>query len=372
MIVRLCRTYPRDEHPGIGLHCYNFTKHIDKPTIIFTKYMESTPISVPKNAQLIEIKYSDLSFNKKKESLFRTFLIILSKLWAELVFGFQVIRYLKNNNIKISILHLHSINFLITAISVKVLFHCRSIMNFGGTDLMRLKNNKILMFLANRIDAFLYVAKSMKPDVDKLFPNKKNFYMGNGVDLTLFAPKKNDGNDSKNFLAVGNLRWQKGYEYLLDAFSQAMVKYPSIKLYIAGEGPQRVLLEQKIETLKLKNNVFLLGVCSREDVARRLNESYGFIMSSVSEGFPKALIESIACETPVISTDVGECSEISRDVGIVVPAANSNALSKAIIELLEQKHAYKQMKSACSKKRLDFSWAKMTARVRKAYRTIDE
>ena len=144
MIIRLCRTFPRSDFPGIGLHCYHFSQYIKQPTLIFTKYMDSSPIHVPKNAKLIEIRYKDLSFQKEKESLLRTVLIVFSKIWGEIIFGISVLRYLRKNKIQISILHLHSINFLITALFVKFFFQCKTIMNFGGTDLLRLKNNKIL------------------------------------------------------------------------------------------------------------------------------------------------------------------------------------------------------------------------------------
>tara|TARA_B110001450_G_scaffold254878_1_gene281149 strand:- start:7497 stop:8429 length:933 start_codon:yes stop_codon:yes gene_type:complete len=307
---------------------------------------------------------------KEKESFARSILIIVSKIWGELIFSIKVLSYLKKNKVKISILHLHSINFLNTALAVKFLHRCKVIMNFGGTDLFRLKTNKLLKFLASHVDAFLYVAQSMESDLDKLFPQKRSFYMGNGVDLTLFSPQNISKPESKNFLAIGNLRWQKGYHYLIEGFSDVVNQFPNIQLSIAGEGPQRQALEDKIKFLGLERHIFLLGVCSREDLSLHLNQSYGFIMSSVSEGFPKALIESIACEVPVIVTDVGECALISQDVGLVVPAENSNAISRAIIDLLEDKVSYHQMKLACRKKRLNFSWTKMTDRVIHAYSEI--
>ncbi len=370
MIIRLCRTFPRKDYPGIGLHCYNFSKFIDHQTIIFTKKIDSPPVDIPKNAKLIEIDYSDLSFNRKEESLLRIFLIILSKIWGEFIFSFNVLKYLKQNKINISILHLHSINFLITAILIKLLYRCPSIMNFGGTDLLRLKKSKIMKHLASKIDGYLYVAQSMKLDLDKLFNPKKNFYMGNGVDLELFKPNLKFVRDQMQFFAIGNLRWQKGYDLLIEAFSNVAKIYPDIKLLIAGDGPLKEQLKGLVINLKLERNIFLLGICSRNELVTHLSQSKGFIMSSVAEGFPKALIEAIACEVPVIVTDVGECANIAKHVGIIVQPNDPNRLSEAIIKFITNEDSYIQMQKNCSEERLKYSWLSMTERVRAAYKEI--
>jgi len=134
-IIRLCRTFPRVDYPGIGLHCYNFTKHIQEPTFIFTKHMDSPVLDVPSNASLVEVDYSDISFRKEKEPIWRLLLIVLSKIWGEIYFSLKVASYIRRNKIDISIVHLHSINYLMTAVLIKILFKAPMVMNFDETDL---------------------------------------------------------------------------------------------------------------------------------------------------------------------------------------------------------------------------------------------
>ena len=47
-IIRLCRTFPRIDSPGAGLHCFNFSKYIKLQTLVFTKYSESPILSILK------------------------------------------------------------------------------------------------------------------------------------------------------------------------------------------------------------------------------------------------------------------------------------------------------------------------------------
>lgn len=90
-IIRLCRTFPRLGQQGVGLNCYNMSRLISAPTVVFTKHMESPPIQFPKNVELVEIKYQDLSFTRQNESLIRTVLIYLTKIYGEFVFALQAL-----------------------------------------------------------------------------------------------------------------------------------------------------------------------------------------------------------------------------------------------------------------------------------------
>jgi len=367
-IIRLCRTFPRVDYPGIGLHCYNFTKHIQEPTFIFTKHMDSPVLDVPSNASLVEVDYSDISFRKEKEPIWRLLLIVLSKIWGEIYFSLKVASYIRRNKIDISIVHLHSINYLMTAVLIKLLFKAPMVMNFGGTDLVRVKKSRLLQMFARFTDGALFVAEAMRPDLERLFPNKILTFMGNGVDLKKFKPANNQR--QKQFLAIGNLRWQKGYSYLLEALKLVVDRSPDVKLVVAGEGPDREALEEQIEQLGLQEHVNLMGMCSREQLVDLLGHSHGFVMASVSEGFPKSLIEAIACQTPVVVTDVGECGRIAPNVGLVVPAKNAEALASAMSKLLEDTKLYEKYAAACLVEREEYGWKKMTDRVAGAYKEI--
>ncbi len=364
-IIRLCRTFPRISHPGIGLNCYYLSHYIDKETLVLTKRMSSPPLSVPPNVKLIEIGYSDISFGKENESLIRLFLIILSKIWGEVVFSCAVFCILRRQKVHIDILHLHSINYLFTAVLLKWIFKAPLVMNFGGTDLVRLRNSFLLRWVAGRADRALCVASSMKPDLFDIFGSTRVIYMGNGVDLSQFQGQRMVR--KPQFLAIGNLRWQKGYNSLLDAFCRLVEEEPEYRLLIAGDGEERYALQKQIDSLGLRKHVFLLGMCGREKLVNLLNESRSLVMSSVSEGFPKVLIEAIACGTPVVVTDVGECRKIADSVGLVVPPNDADAMKEALLTIIRDPAQTNGFAENCLSERQKYDWYSVATRVLRAY-----
>lgn len=367
-IIRLCRTYPRVSSPGIGLHCYHFSRLIDQKTVVFTKKMISPPLDLPSNVDFVEICYSDLSFRRQNESILRLSFIIVSKVWGEIVFSWMVLRYLRRCKVMVELIHLHSINFLLTALLLKWVFQAPVVMNFGGTDLVRLSRYKLFKWMVGRVDLALYVAKAMKPDLLKIFHKKQIRFIGNGVDLKQFKPtfKKR----KRHFLAIGNLRWQKDYQTLLNAFRKVVDQEPGYCLSIAGEGEGRVELESQIAALDLCHHVSLRGVLGRDELVDLLNESYGFVMSSVSEGFPKVLIEAISCGTPVVVTDVGECREVAVGVGLVVPPRDVEALANAMLKMINDRPQWQIFAKQCLKNRQVYDWSTVISRVRCAYREL--
>lgn len=367
-IVRLCRTYPREQHPGIGLHCYNFSKYITSPTIIFTKKMHSRPIDIPSNVNLQEIGYEDLSFQKEQENPLRLIFIILSKLMGEFVFSIKTLLFLKKNKVQVDIVHLHSINYLLTAYLIKIFFKAPMVMNFGGTDLVRLKHYKFLEWFAKKSSKVFYVAKSMENDLLDIFSHEQLVHISNGVDIQQFKPQNKVR--KRQFIAVGNLRWQKGYPYLIDAFKQVVDVDDTWQLLIVGEGEDKHKIEQQIYDCNLQQNVSLLGTKDRDAIVDLMNTSHAFVMSSVSEGFPKVLIESIGCATPVVVTDVGECRFVADGVGITVNSRSSDELSNAMLKIINDADAWQEYSNHCLKVREQFDWKFMVGRVESAYADI--
>lgn len=368
LIVRLSRTFPRVKFPGIGLHAYYFSKYINIPTIVFTKHIDNSPLDIPDNVVLEEISYKDLSFSKEKENIFRLIFILLSKVFGEIFFTFKTFSYLLRSKEKATLIHLHCINYLFTALLMKYIFRAPLIINFGGTDLLRVGKYGFLRLAVNCADRVLYVAKSMEHDLLTIFNKNKLVYMGNGVDLTQFYNKGFER--KKQFVAIGNLRWQKGYSDLIEAFRRVIDRYPQYKLIIAGEGEQRDQIQEAISKLDLYNNVTLVGMQNRGQLVNLLNYSYGFVMSSVSEGLPKSLLEAIACETPVIVTDVGECKYIAEGVGLVSRAGDVEGLSNSMIHFIESKKYWEKYSNECKLSRLNYSWKNMTDKVLNSYKDI--
>ena len=104
------------------------------------------------------------------------------------------------------------------------------------------------------------------------------------------------------WLAVGRLVGVKGFDFLIDSF-----KHAHGSLFIAGDGPDKALLQQQIIDSSLQNRVSLLG--HREDIPALMAACDGIVISSRREGFSYVFAEALLAAKPVISTDVPIANE---------------------------------------------------------------
>lgn len=134
--------------------------------------------------------------------------------------------------------------------------------------------------------------------------------------------------------AVGRLAPVKGYSYLLTAMQEVAAQYPHCRLIIAGDGPLRQELESLRDRLGLGQIVHFAGFLENmEEFFKRIDV---FLMPSLSEGLPMALLEAMACGKVCIASEVGGIPEVmtSPDVGILVPPAQPSALAKAVLSVI--------------------------------------
>lgn len=152
------------------------------------------------------------------------------------------------------------------------------------------------------------------------------------------------------FLAAGRLEPQKGFALLLEAFAPLAAQFPALRLIIAGEGPLRPQLEEKIQALKLEKRVMLPGFTTQ--LPSLIAGALAFVLSSKFEGFPNVLLESLAQGCPAIAFD---CPTGPREIirhgidGLLVQAGDVRGLAAAMRRLLTEP----QLRTALAAKALD-------------------
>lgn len=138
-------------------------------------------------------------------------------------------------------------------------------------------------------------------------------------------------------ISVGRLSKPKGYPYLLTAFSEVL-KEIECRLIILGEGEIRDELEILINRLGIKKNVNLLGFISNP--YPYIAHSDIFVLPSLWEGLPNALLEAMALGKPVIATNCSKAVEEiikNEENGFLVPPHDIFALKNTICRLLKNK-----------------------------------
>ena len=136
------------------------------------------------------------------------------------------------------------------------------------------------------------------------------------------------------FVSTGSLLYGKGYDLLINAFSQ--LKLPSEKwsLTIIGEGQERKNLQTLIDRVGLSDNIYLIGRKVKLEIMQILSQSDVFVLPSRSETFGVVYIEAMMMGLPVIATVCGGPEGFVRPSdGLLIPVEDIDSLSKAIQEM---------------------------------------
>ncbi|MGB8658693.1 MAG: glycosyltransferase [Candidatus Zixiibacteriota bacterium] len=143
--------------------------------------------------------------------------------------------------------------------------------------------------------------------------------------------------DSPLIGTAGRLVPVKGLDYLLKATTIMLRKFPDLKVLIIGEGADRKNLERLASELGVETKVTFAG--QREDVYDLISAMDLFILPSLSEGIPMALLETLALGVPVVASNVGGITEVlvHGQTGFLVPARDETALADACLYLLKQR-----------------------------------
>jgi glycosyltransferase involved in cell wall biosynthesis len=136
-------------------------------------------------------------------------------------------------------------------------------------------------------------------------------------------------------LAVARHEHQKGLDVLLEALPQVLERAPEARLLVAGrDGNQTPLLDATVARLSLGGAVTFLG--ARDDVADLLCAADLVVIPSRWEGLSNVLIEAMALETPVVTSDLPTLTDaVDRDSALLVPPGRPAQLAEAVIATLE-------------------------------------
>ncbi|MDY9922280.1 glycosyltransferase [Methanobacterium sp.] len=231
-----------------------------------------------------------------------------------------------------------------------------------GSDLLIQAKNPILRrlikFVLKRADYVLVVNQNLQEKVLELGINPDKIYITpNAVDVEKFNPQNKElppnvkiSSDKPVLLFVGNLVFQKGVKYLLEA--KKLMK-TGAELVIVGDGPLRQDLEMKVRDGKISDVIF---TGARRDVDEIMPSADVFVLPSISEGFPITILEAMASGLPVVATNVGGISEVmNEDVGIMVNPSNPRELASALDKILENETLMIDMGAAAREQALKYS-----------------
>jgi glycosyltransferase involved in cell wall biosynthesis len=202
----------------------------------------------------------------------------------------------------------------------------------------------------------------------------------NGVDVEKFQPIQASDNEDKStifFLSVlDEFHKYKGLDYLLEALKIVKNNVPDVKLIVGGKG---VLLDHHQEmaaSLGLKDNVEFAGFIPDEEIADYYSQASVFVLPSISslqEGFGIVALEALACQTPVVTTDIVGVAQDLKQIkgGIVIPPRDTHKLADAITQILSDAQMQKEMGQRGRKLVQEkYTWKGVASSMEKVYKEI--
>lgn len=168
----------------------------------------------------------------------------------------------------------------------------------------------------------------------------------NGIDLSKNIRSAKEF-EPKTIISAGRLVPWKGFDCLIEI----MKDLPKWKLFIAGDGPEKNRLLKVIESMNLKDRVFLLGQVDRSKLLTKLQECEVFVLNTSFESFSFQIVEAMSAGIPVISTNIGNINEIveNGEEGILISPNDKNGMLKAIEKFSD--HAFRSKVVANAKKK---------------------
>jgi len=267
-------------------------------------------------------------------------------------------RLMKQKNIHIVRTHRYRANLygrlaaLLSGVPVKII----SLHDNYRKDL-RLERRIVNKILLKATDKIVAVSESIRKDIIKYdgIDSSKILVIPNGIDTERFNPEGNFADIRKGFSIkesdivlgfVGRVVPAKGLEYLIDALPFLKKEFKNIKLLITGEGSTMERLKKKAKENNVHDSIIFTG--KRRDIPDILSCTDIFVMPSVAEGLPNALLEAMAMGKPIVATEVGGIPEVikNRHSGFLVPPRNPEALATAIKDLISNEQLAAKMGQA--------------------------
>jgi glycosyltransferase involved in cell wall biosynthesis len=231
--------------------------------------------------------------------------------------------------------HLTGIPFSFTA-------HAKDIylQKLNPSDLLSRKIRRA-QFVVTCTEANSRYLKSVCPEVSSIHT------IYHGLDTSIFTPAAHgpDNNTVPLILSVGRFVEKKGFSYLVHACRILKDKGYSFQCRLLGEpDDQTDLIKQLLRELQLEDTVFLDDPVTQEELTDIYSECTIFALpcqildNGDRDGIPNVLVEAMAMEIPVVSTDISGIPELieHRADGLLVPQKDASALAGALEELLSE------------------------------------
>ena len=273
---------------------------------------------------------------------------------------------------QLDVLHVHyavphaSVAYMAKKILLQEGIYIPTVTTLHGTDITLVGKQPVyepvVSFAINKSDGVTAVSDSLRQDTYANFEVDQDIeVIYNFIDFDRFKRSNKEHfrkaiapDGEKILIHISNFRKVKRVEDVVKIFAQVRAELPA-KLLLVGDGPERQKLEQLCRELGLCADIRFLG--KQDAVEELLAVSDLFIMPSASESFGLSALEAMACEVPVISTNVGGLPEVNLHgvTGFCSDLGEVDEMAANALKLLKDESLHQEFQKAALKHAKKFS-----------------
>jgi glycosyltransferase involved in cell wall biosynthesis len=234
-----------------------------------------------------------------------------------------------------------------------------------------------------RAKKIIAISQSTKKDILDFYgvDDKKVEVVYHGVDRSFFQkPEKDEEQAVLNkfsinmpfILYVGVLQPRKNISRMILAFKQILSRFKgNLQLVIAGN--KGWMYEEIFNTVKqagIEDRVVFTGYVSVEEVISLLHKARIFVLVSLYEGFGLPLVEAMAAQVPIISSNVSSIPEVVGQAGLLVDPYDQDQIAGAMLDILENPSLAVDLIEKANKRVKDFSWQQAASKTLEIYESV--
>ena len=298
---------------------------------------------------------------------------------------------LKTRSEHIEILHSHSefsdIAALIIKMSLKKIRAIRTVQYGYSFEWRRRPLRRLLLtnflyplFFDTEVGVNRSITQTLNQRLIARLRSNQAITIHNGVPLSNFINASEDPNMTRSLLGipehspvvgtVGRLVEQKGHIYFLDAAHLVLQKLPGVYFIIVGDGELEGELKSHAQNLGISQNIVFTG--PRTDIPELYACMDLFVSSSLWEGLPNVLLESMASNIPVLATDISGTREVIRHGfnGWLAQPADKVTLAEGMLELLKSPQERQELANNARETVQEFSIERICKQYEAVYKKV--
>lgn len=288
---------------------------------------------------------------------------------------------------KLDILHVHyAIPHASAAYMAKMILkeegiHVPFVTTLHGTDITLVGRDAsfepVITFSMNNSDAITAVSQSLKEDTLSFFNVKNEIQViPNFINMAEYDIEVNESlrsyyapNKERILCHISNFRKVKRIEDVVRVFEKVQKKIPS-KLLLIGDGPERHNLEKLCDELNISQHVIMLGNLRKTIDVLKISDL--FLLTSETESFGLAALESMAAGVPVISSNTGGIPEVNTHgvSGFLSDVGNVDEMAQNALRILETDESLNNFKKNARLSALAFDLNKILPAYEKLYNSL--